>query len=95
MKVAIVVAIMALAVSGCAAFKPQADTGEAPERTTSRQIGAANARIDVPEIIESADGAGCDLKTILYEEGKRQSKLGLYCDNGIDLPVQLTPASFK
>jgi len=43
----------------------------------------AQSRINPKSVIDAADAAGCDVGVILYSEGKRDSKLGIYCQGGM------------
>lgn len=86
-----ILAASILLATGCAGLAPK-PTGE--QETASNKAAAVKkngARIDVPDIIEAADEAGCILGAVIYEEGRRSSNLGLYCE-GNDLPV---PARFN
>ena len=74
----------ALLLGGCAAFSEKPSTDK--ERT-STSITAKGARIDAESVINAADEAGCDMKAITYAEGKRTSRISVYCGGAMKLPM--------
>ncbi len=76
----VLVALMFLV--GCAALNPKPVTPVVAP-VEAKMVGS---RIDARELIEAASDAGCDPSLIMYSEGKRESKIGVYCTKGLPVP---------
>lgn len=82
----VLIVVGSVLLSGCAAFQPKAQGSRTPTAVqAARDIGTV--RIDAPRVIDAADAAGCDLGVVMYSEGKRESKIGIYCDGGMKMPA--------
>lgn len=77
-----------LALTGCAGLASRQPNTSAPKEVTMEtETPAPAARINPKSVIDAADSAGCDVGVILYSEGKRDSKLALYCQGGMPIPA--------
>jgi hypothetical protein len=85
---ALAVVAIAFILAGCS-LVPQRGDAQRPAADRGVQagvVGPDKARIDAGEVIKAADDSGCNLGAVLYSEGKRESKIGVYCSGGLPAP---------
>ncbi len=79
---AVAVVVIAIALSGCAGMMSKG-TQKLPMSPayTAEEIAkdATKGRIDASAIIKAADEADCNLGTLMYSEGRKESKFALSC----------------
>ena len=76
-----------LVLTGCAGLASRPPSTSAPKEVTAEDLAPVPSRINPKGVIDAADAAGCDLSVLLYSEGKRDSKLALYCQGGLPIPT--------
>lgn len=85
---AIAVVAIAFILASCSMVPQRGDTERSAvhQRVQAVPEPAERARIDAGEVIKAADESGCDLGAVVYSEGKRESKIGVYCQGQLPVP---------